>query len=120
MITASVRCAPPANKPLREEIESCRPYLMREIQLLPKVRVIVALGRLAFDAAIDSLQEIGAASFPKRPRFGHGAEHRLNETLTLIASFHPSQQNTFTGKLTEPMFDAIFERARRLVGKTDH
>lgn len=112
-VTAAVRCAPPQNKPLPAEIANCRSYLLRELELLTRIRVIVALGRLAFDAAIASVGL--AAGYEKRPQFGHAAECELFRGLTLIASFHPSQQNTFTGRLTEPMFDRVFERARELV-----
>jgi len=112
-VTAAVRCAPPANKPLPEETANCRPYLLQEIALLRDMRVIVALGRFAFDAAIAS---IGLTEESKgRPKFKHAAEAKLASGVTLIASFHPSQQNTFTGKLTEPMFDRIFERARNVI-----
>ena len=112
-VTAAVRCAPPANKPLPAEIANCRPYLIRELELLKRVRVIVGLGRLAFDAAINSvgLDE----SVKPRPKFGHGVETRLKNEIMLIASFHPSQQNTFTGRLTEPMFDRIFTAAQRII-----
>jgi uracil-DNA glycosylase family 4 len=123
-ITAVIHCAPPENKPLPEEVVNCRPYLLREIDLLSRVRVVVALGRIAFDAAIASYgieaahgQAANAGGRKKiaRPKFTHGAECRLRGGATLIASFHPSQQNTFTGKLTEPMFDQVFTRARRLL-----
>lgn len=109
-VTAAVRCAPPANKPLPEEIRNCRPYLIRELELLKRVRAVVALGRLAFDVVIAS---IGVEE--RRQKFAHGAELDLKHGISLIASFHPSQQNTFTGKLTEPMFDRIFARARTLL-----
>jgi uracil-DNA glycosylase len=112
-VTAAVRCAPPDNKPLPQENANCRPYLLREIELLKRLRVIVALGRFAFDAAIDSLGLIEPAS--RRPEFRHEAELELSGGLTLIASFHPSQQNTFTGKLTEPMFDRVFARAKTII-----
>lgn len=112
-VTAAVRCAPPQNKPLPSEIANCRPYLLRELELLKRVQVIVALGRLAFDAAIAS---VGMEDHrARRPQFAHAAEFRLARGLTLIASFHPSQQNTFTGKLTELMFDRIFTRAREII-----
>ena len=113
-VTAAVRCAPPQNKPLPQEIGKCRPYLLRELELLKRVRVIVALGRIAFDAAIASVGLEEQAS--RRPAFAHAAEYRLRRDIILIASFHPSQQNTFTGKLTEPMFDRIFTRAREIIG----
>jgi len=112
-VTAAVRCAPPQNKPLPQENANCRPYLLRELELLTRVRVIVALGRFAFDAAIAS---VGLPEHsPRRPEFKHAAELRLTRGVTLIASFHPSQQNTFTGKLTEPMFDRVFTRAREII-----
>jgi len=109
-ITASARCAPPDNKLLPEELKSCRPYLLKKLQLLITVRVIVALGKVAFDSSYDAFRESGLTSLPTRPAFGHGNEYKLNERQTLIASFHPSQQNTFTGKLTEKMFDGVFGR----------
>jgi uracil-DNA glycosylase family 4 len=112
-VSAAVRCAPPENKPLPAEIANCRPYLLRELELLTRIRVIVSLGRLAFDAAIASAGLEDNAS--PRPRFTHEVEARLCGGIRLIASFHPSQQNTFTGKLTEPMFDRIFNRARAIV-----
>jgi len=115
-VTAAVRCAPPQNKPLPKEIANCRPYLLRELELLKRVRVIVALGRLAFDAAIAS---VGLDQRnERRPKFAHAAECELSSGITLIASFHPSQQNTFTGRLTEPMFDRVFSRAREIVEAT--
>lgn len=104
-VAAAVRCAPPANKPLPSERDNCLPYAGEEIDLLHP-RVIVCLGAYAWDAACRLL-----AIAPK-PRFGHGAEHRVEGGPLLIACFHPSQQNTFTGKLTEEMTDAVFERAR--------
>ena len=112
-MTAAVRCAPPENKPLPKETANCRPYLLRELELLKRLRVIVALGRLAFDAAIASVGLEDRSS--RRPKFTHAVEAQLRDGITLIASFHPSQQNTFTGKLTEPMFDRIFNRARAIV-----
>ena len=107
-VASAVRCAPPDNKPSVEERDQCRPFLDRELALLKRVRVVVCLGSFAFDAAC-SLFEVR----PK-PKFGHGVEHYAGP-VTLIASFHPSQQNTFTGRLTEPMLDSVFERARALV-----
>jgi uracil-DNA glycosylase family 4 len=112
-VTAAVRCAPPDNKPLPQENANCRPYLLRELELLKRLRVIIALGRFAFDAAIDSVGLRERTS--RRPAFKHAAELELNESVTLIASFHPSQQNTFTGKLTEPMFDEVFARAKKII-----
>jgi len=112
-VTAAVRCAPPNNKPLPQENANCRPYLLRELELLKRLRVIIALGRFAFDAAIDSVGLQEPAS--KRPEFKHAAELDLSGGVTLIASFHPSQQNTFTGKLTEPMFDRVFAQAKKIL-----
>jgi uracil-DNA glycosylase family 4 len=113
-ITAVAHCAPPANKLLNEEIAACNEYLLQELELLTRARVVVALGRIAFDA---SLAAIGFEGLPpkRKPQFAHGAELNLRGARTLIASFHPSQQNTFTGKLTEQMLDAVFERARSLI-----
>jgi len=112
-VTAAVRCAPPENKPAPDETANCRPYLLREVELLTRLRVVVALGRFAFDAAIASVGLSEDES--NRPQFKHGTECQLKRNIRLIASFHPSQQNTFTGKLTEPMFDRIFNRARNII-----
>jgi uracil-DNA glycosylase len=114
-ITASARCAPPQNKLLPSELRNCRGYLLKEIRLLNRVRVIVALGKIAFDTVFDSFRELEMTSLTRRPAFNHGAEYKLNDSQTLIASYHPSQQNTFTGKLTRPMFVAIFRRANLLI-----
>jgi uracil-DNA glycosylase family 4 len=107
-VAAAVRCAPPANKPSPVERDTCLPYAREELALLERVSVIVCLGAFAWDAA---LRILGGAS--PRPKFGHLAEARVGR-YTLLGSFHPSQQNTFTGKLTEPMTDAVFDRARAL------
>ena len=117
-INAVIHCAPPDNKPLPDEIQNCRPYLLAELKLLNRVRVIVALGRLAFDTVLASVETDGRRRSP-RPKFAHGAEVDLRSDLKLIASFHPSQQNTFTGRLTEPMFDHVFERARAVIEQPD-
>jgi uracil-DNA glycosylase family 4 len=109
-ITASLRCAPPRNKPLPKELKNCRPYLLRELELLQNVRVIVALGKLAFDTVFSAFKELKMTTLPKKPKFAHGVLVKLNDNLTLIGSYHPSQQNTFTGKLTERMFDGIFRK----------
>jgi len=111
-ITAAVRCAPPANKPTREEFERCRPYLVEELKLLKRVRVVLALGKIAFDSFLKAYQEIGGTVSKPRPQFGHGASNRLGDGLTLLASYHPSQQNTFTGKLTRIMFHEVFRKAK--------
>jgi uracil-DNA glycosylase family 4 len=111
-ITAAVRCAPPQNKPTRKEFENCRPYLLEELKLLKNVSVIVALGKIAFDCVFDSFVELGWTSLTKRPAFKHNISISLNEKIMLIASYHPSQQNTFTRKLTQPMFDNAFRTAK--------
>jgi len=114
-ITASVRCAPPANKPTPAERDTCLPYALREFELLANVRVVVCLGAFAWDAALRLFAGSGFALPRPRPRFGHGAELALEPPApVLLGTFHPSQQNTFTGVLTEPMIDAVLERAREL------
>ncbi len=113
-IAAAVRCAPPANKPTPVERDTCMPYLVRELALLSTASVIVCLGAFAWDVALRVLALAGAGVVPRpRPRFGHGAEAVVGP-YTLLGCFHPSQQNTFTGKLTEPMLDAVLARAREL------
>jgi len=112
-ITAAVRCAPPANKPTVEERDTCHPYLVEELQLLPDAKVIVALGSFAWDAALRAHAVATGERVRPKPKFGHGAEVDLGGR-TLIGSFHPSQQNTFTGRLTEEMLDAVFRRAGTL------
>ena len=114
-IAAAVRCAPPANKPTREERDTCLGYLVRELPLLPNVSVIVCLGSFAWDAAIKAIVAAGAERPRPKPRFGHLAQADVGPYM-LLGSYHPSQQNTFTGKLTEPMLDAVFSRARELAG----
>ncbi|MFN0156584.1 MAG: uracil-DNA glycosylase [Bacteroidota bacterium] len=113
-ITAVLRCAPPLNKPLPQEITNCRRYLLKEITLLKNVRLIVGLGRIGFEAALAAYRELGLIEFKKKPKFAHGAAYEFG-AYRFIASFHPSQQNTFTGRLTEPMFDRVFSAARRIV-----
>jgi uracil-DNA glycosylase family 4 len=120
-VTATVRCAPPDNKPSREESATCRPYLENELALLPNVRVIVALGGVAWEAVL----KLPAFAMPaptsgiakprkaRRPRFTHGEIVKLANGVHLIGSYHPSQQNTFTGRLTEPMLDHVFMLARK-------
>jgi uracil-DNA glycosylase family 4 len=110
-ISAAVRCAPPKNKPTSAERDACLPYTARELQLLPAAQVLVCLGAFAWDAAL-RLYEVR----PK-PKFTHGAEHVTTSGLTLLGCYHPSQQNTFTGVLTEPMLDTVFLRARELPEK---
>ena len=113
-ITATCRCAPPQNKLLPQEIANCRPYLLQEIHLLKNVRVIVGLGKIGFDAALSAYKEAGRIELKAKPNFSHCAIHTFGH-LAFIASYHPSQQNTFTGKLTEPMFDRVFREARKLL-----
>jgi uracil-DNA glycosylase family 4 len=114
-VAAAVRCAPPANRPTPAERDTCLPYAARELALLGHVRVVVCLGGFAWDAALRLLVQAGATLPRPRPRFGHGAEAEIGE-LTLLGCYHPSQQNTFTGRLTEPMIDAVLARARELAG----
>jgi len=112
-ISAVVRCAPPANKPSTDERDRCLPYLERELELLEECRAIVALGAFAWDGVLRAARALGAEVPRPRPRFGHGAEAGLGR-WQLLGCFHPSQQNTFTGRLTVPMIDAAFARAREL------
>jgi uracil-DNA glycosylase family 4 len=116
-ITAAVRCAPPANKPTAAECDACRPFLVREILLLERVRVVVTLGRIGFDAFLTAWAEAGRKPPAKPPRFSHAAEVPLPGGVTLLASYHPSQRNTQTGLLTVAMFSGIFRRASRLISK---
>jgi len=114
-ITAAVRCAPPANKPTPAERDECQAFLEEELVLLKSAQVAVTLGKFAFDQTWRILQNLGQPLPKPRIPFGHGVEVPVNPELTLLASFHPSQQNTFTGKLTEEMFDRIWGRARDLL-----
>jgi len=109
-VSAAVRCAPPQNKPTPEEFRTCLGYLQRELELLDDARVVLALGELAFRTVC------GIYGVRPRPKFGHGAEVRAPDGIWIVASYHPSQQNTFTGKLTEPMMDAVLEQSRALAG----
>ena len=115
-ITAPVRCAPPDNKPLPQEIRNCRPYLERNLELLCNVEIVLALGRLAFDEYRGILVAQGKLPRKNGFVFAHGAEFSAGGSM-LICSYHPSQQNTFTGKLTEAMFDALFARIRRILAR---
>jgi uracil-DNA glycosylase family 4 len=116
-ITLPVRCAPPANKPTPEERDSCSPWLERELSwVLPSVKVIVTLGSFGWASTFATLRSIGVDAPARTPRFAHGAEVDLPGGLTVLGCFHVSQQNTFTGKLTEPMLDAVFARACKLAG----
>jgi uracil-DNA glycosylase family 4 len=116
-VTAAVRCAPPANRPLTSERDNCSPYLQRELTLMPSVRVIVCLGGFAWDAALRALAALGAQAPKPRPRFAHGGTATIS-TWTLLGCYHPSQQNTFTGRLTSSMLDDVFERAKALAGRS--
>jgi uracil-DNA glycosylase family 4 len=109
-LTAVVRCAPPANRPAPGERDNCLPYLERELELLTECRAILALGSFAWDGALRALRGLGAEVPRPRPRFGHEAEAQVGR-WALVGSYHPSQQNTFTGRLTEPMLDAAIARA---------
>jgi uracil-DNA glycosylase len=111
-IAGAVRCAPPDNKPTPEEIARCLPHLSAELAALPRVRVIVALGRIGFDASVRLLHQRGVVVKP-RPAFGHAAAHRLPNGHLLVGCYHPSRQNTNTGKLTPGMMDDVFRLARR-------
>ena len=113
-ITAAARCAPPDNKPLPEELANCAPYLDREIQGLKKLKVVVALGKIGFDAYLNYLKRRGLLRVKGLYVFGHGAKYDLPDGTTLLASYHPSNQNTQTGKLTRKMFVEIFKQAARL------
>ncbi|MFI5325704.1 MAG: uracil-DNA glycosylase [Candidatus Rokuibacteriota bacterium] len=116
-ITATLRCAPPANKPTPVEIGRCRPFLLEELARLDRTRVVVALGKIGWDAYLRARREAGLAVPRPLPRFGHGATARMPDGITLLGSFHPSQQNTFTGRLTRPMLQRVFTKARQLAGR---
>ncbi len=117
-ITAAARCAPPDNRPAGAELARCLPYLSAEIALLRRVRVVVPLGRIGFDAWLRAAGWWRRLSPPVRPRFGHGAESTLPDGTVLIGSYHPSRQNTNTGKLTRSMWHAVFRRVRTLLDRT--
>ena len=112
-ITAAVRCAPPHNKPTWTELQRCRPFLLEELALLRRVQVIVALGQIAYQACLEALEARGIQVPRPRPRFGHGSVVPIQDRLVLLASYHPSQQNTQTGRLTDAMFQHIFDSVRR-------
>ena len=114
-ITAACHCAPPDNKPTRDELIECSGFLSRTFEVLP-VRVVIALGRIGWDAVWRHFKSEHTDQLlpARKPQFSHLAETTLTEQITLLGSYHPSQQNTFTGRLTEPMLDAVFERARQL------
>ena len=119
-ITAVCHCAPPDNKPLPSEIEHCSVYFDEELKRLKQLRAVIALGKIAFDNYLKGLRRLGVTLPKPLPRFEHNTVHKIADGLPmLIASYHPSRQNTNTGKLTEPMFDAVFARARRLLDEKD-
>jgi uracil-DNA glycosylase len=117
-VAAVNRCPPPANKPTPQERDNCLPYLARELELLERCRVIVALGSFAWDGVLRADRALGAEAPRPKPRFGHGAEAGLGR-WRLLGCFHPSQQNTFTGRLTVPMIDTAFARAKELAAQED-
>ncbi len=119
-ITAVARCAPPANKPTPEELRNCAPWLDQEFALLTRLRVVVCLGRIAFDGLLAHVQRTGQLTARAGFRFAHGAEYTMPGGLHVIASFHPSLQNTNTGRLTRAMFLSVFQRARELATLTSH
>src|SRR3954466_11704726 len=114
-ITAAVRCAPPDNKPTPEEIAACAPFLDREIAALRNLKVVVALGKIGFEAYLNFAKRQGTISSKKEYVFGHGVQYAMPNGVVLIASYHPSNQNTATGKLTEKMFREVFEKAKNLI-----
>jgi uracil-DNA glycosylase len=118
-ITSVIRCAPPDNKPKRSELGNCAPHLDQEISLLTSLRVVVCLGRIAFDGYLDHLARTGQCERKPRFKFSHGAEYALPGGRFLIASYHPSLQNTNTGKLTRTMFSSVFDRARALANAAE-
>jgi uracil-DNA glycosylase family 4 len=113
-IAAAVRCAPPANRPTPQERDTCLPWTVRELELLPRLSVVACLGGFAWDAALRLRAAAGLVNPRPRPRFGHDVLFDPGDRLPLLGCFHPSQQNTFTGKLTEGMMEAVFARAREL------
>jgi uracil-DNA glycosylase family 4 len=110
-----VRCAPPANKPTPDEIATCQPYLLEEIRLLTDVRVVVGLGRIGWRAYLEARRALGRPVPRPLPDFAHDGATTFTDGVTLLASYHPSQQNTFTGRLTRPMLRRVFEHARRIL-----
>ena len=116
-VTAAVKCAPPENMPTNEERDRCHPFLLRELGALTRLRAIVCLGKFGWDQGLRSLRAAGHEIPTPTPRFGHGAVARIGERLTLIGSYHPSQQNTFTGRLTAAMLDDVFALAREAMAR---
>ncbi len=116
-ITAAVRCAPPDNKPLPSELANCARYLERELAILKNVRVVMALGKIAFDAYLSHMKRAGLINSRAGLVFGHGKRYQMPDGVTLLASYHPSNQNTATGKLTSAMFEQVFQMAKRIAGQ---
>src|SRR5215470_17343784 len=116
-ITAAIHCAPPANKPTPSELANCRPYLLDELQRLKNVRVVVPLGFIGFKTYFDARKQVGWKNPAPLPAFRHGSAACLDDGVTVISSYHPSQQNTQTGKLTGPMFDDVFRQARKILDR---
>jgi uracil-DNA glycosylase family 4 len=117
-ITAAIHCAPPGNKPSLSEFANCRPFLLEELTQLKKVRVVVPLGLIGFKTYLSARKQLGWKNPVPLPPFGHGLAATLPDAVTVISSYHPSQQNTHTGKLTEKMLDDIFRQARKHLGKS--
>ena len=113
-ITAAAHCAPPDNKVTPEELANCQPYLLDELTRMPRLRVVICLGQIGFKAYLKARTALGMSNPKPLPKFGHGSRDEL-DGITLIGSYHPSQQNTFTGRLTEPMLDRVFDLAKKLV-----
>ena len=114
-VGVALHCAPPDNKPTKEEFNTCRPYLQEELRLLINITVVVALGKIAFDEYLKASQALGHSLSRPLPKFGHGSVYSTPWGVTLLGSYHPSQQNTFTGRLTRPMFHGVFHHARKLI-----
>jgi uracil-DNA glycosylase len=117
-ITAAIHCAPPDNKPAPEEFDHCRPYLLEELERLKKIRAVVPLGMIGFKTYFRARKELGWRNPPRLPVFSHGGVTLLEDGTSVVSSYHPSQQNTQTGKLTEAMFDDVFRKARRVIEST--
>jgi len=117
-VAAAVRCAPPDNKPTKEEFEQCRPFLLQELQLLPQTLVIIALGKIAFDEYLKAMKGLGHHIGKPHPKFSHGSVYATPWGITLLGSYHPSQQNTFTGRLTRPMFHSVFQQVKNLLNSS--
>ncbi len=118
LVSATCHCAPPQNKITAEEIRNCRPFLVQEFEALPKLQVVLALGKIAFDGVLRMRKEQTGEAQGKC-NFGHAVEYKIPGNLTLLGSYHPSQQNTFTKRLTEPMFDAVFSRVREILNESN-